>query len=305
MSWTAAHLPDLSRRTAVVTGANSGIGWHTTRELAAHGARVVLACRDAEKAKQAADRIRETVPSAELEVAELNLSSMTSVREFGAHWGEPLDLLVNNAGVMGPPRRALTEDGFELQFGTNHLGHFVLTGLLLPALLASRVPRVVTVASITHHRGNESLLHGNLGGRYQPQRSYGNAKLANLLFALELQRQADRRGLPLVSTAAHPGVASTGLVADREGMGANPFLRHVGPFFVKVFTQSAEVGARPVLYAAALGEPGSYTGPQRFGETRGPIGPATLSQHARDEKLAHALWRVSEDMTGFHFPWPS
>jgi NAD(P)-dependent dehydrogenase (short-subunit alcohol dehydrogenase family) len=305
MSWTAAQLPDLSGRTAVVTGANSGIGWHTARELAAHGARVVLACRDVERGKQAADRIRGLVPAAELDVAELNLSCMASVRAFGAHWSEPLDLLINNAGVMGPPKRLMTEDGFELQFGTNHLGHFVLTGLLLETLLGSPAPRVVTVASIAHHRGNESVLEGNLGGRYHAQRTYGNSKLANLLFAQELQRRSDEYGLARVSVAAHPGVSSTGLVADREGMGSNAFLRTVGPFFVKVFTQSAEVGARPTLYAAAFGEPGSYTGPQRLGETRGPIGPATPSSFARDEKLAHDLWRVSEDLTGFHYPWPS
>src|SRR5579859_337038 len=151
MKWTAEQLPDLGGRTAVVTGANSGIGWHTARALAAHGARVIMACRDLERGKLAADDVRASAPSADVDVAELNLASMASVRSFADGWTGPLDVLINNAGVMAPPRRATTEDGYELQFGTNHLGHFVLTGLLLPTLLDSSAPRVVTVASVAHH----------------------------------------------------------------------------------------------------------------------------------------------------------
>jgi NAD(P)-dependent dehydrogenase (short-subunit alcohol dehydrogenase family) len=305
VKWTAEQLPDLSGRTALVTGANSGIGWWTSQALATHGARVVLACRDVERGKQAADKIRAVRPSAELDVAHLDLSSMSSVRGFGDTWDGSLDLLINNAGVMAPPKRLTTEDGFELQFGTNHLGHFVLTGLLLPALLAAPAPRVVTVASVAHHGGTDAVLDGNAVGRYHPQRTYSNSKLANLLFAGELQRQAAVRGLPLVSVAAHPGVSATGLVADPQGMGAKRFVRTVAPLFVKLFTQSALAGARATLYAAALGEPGSYTGPQRLGETRGSIGPARRSTFARDEKLARRLWQVSEEITGFHYPWPA
>jgi NAD(P)-dependent dehydrogenase (short-subunit alcohol dehydrogenase family) len=305
VNWTADLLPDLTGRVAVITGANSGIGWFTVRELAAHGARVVLACRDAERGKQAADRIRAGLPTADLDVAELNLASMNSVRGFADSWVGPLDLLINNAGVMAPPKPVRTEDGFELQFGTNHLGHFVLTGLFLPALLAAPSPRVVTVSSIAHHGGTEAVLEGNAAGSYHSRRTYSNSKLANLLFALDLQRMASARGLPLVSVAAHPGVSATGLVGDPQGMGANPFMRTVAPLFVKVFTQSAAAGARPTLYAATEAAPGSYTGPQRFGETRGPIGPARLSTLAADEKLARRLWQVSEELTGFHYPWPS
>jgi NAD(P)-dependent dehydrogenase (short-subunit alcohol dehydrogenase family) len=205
--------------------------------------------------------------------------------------------------VMAPPRRANTEDGYELQFGTNHLGHFVLTGLLLPALLESAAPRVVTVASVAHFGGTESVLEANAGPDYHPQRTYSNTKLANLLFALELQRQAHSRGLPLVSTAAHPGVSATGLVGDSQGMGANRLTRTVAPVFLKIFTQSANAGARATLYAATMAVPGSYTGPQRFGETRGAIGPAKLSKFAQDERLQHRLWQVSEDLTGLHYPW--
>jgi NAD(P)-dependent dehydrogenase (short-subunit alcohol dehydrogenase family) len=303
MKWTADQMPDLTGRIAVVTGANSGIGWVTVRELAAHGARVVLACRDVEQGKLAVDRVHSTVPSAELDVVHLDLASMASVRSLADQWSGPLDLLVNNAGVMAPPRRARTEDGFELQFGTNHLGHFVLTGLLIPALLESAAPRVVTVASVAHFGGTEDVLEGNAGTSYQSQRTYSNSKLANLLFAMELQRQAESRGLALVSTAAHPGVSATGLVGDSQGMGANRFMRTVAPPFMKIFTQSPAAGARATLYAATVAQPGSYTGPQRFGETRGPIGPAKLSKFAQDERLQHRLWQVSEDVTGYHYPW--
>lgn len=298
-------MPDLTGRRAIVTGANSGIGWYTVRELARHGAHVVLACRDVERGKDAADRLRAAVPSADLDVAHLNLASMASVREFADAWTQPLDLLVNNAGVMAPPRRALTEDGFELQFGTNHLGHFALTGLLLPALLAAPAPRVVTISSTAHQGGTPSVVDGNAGEPYHAQRTYSNSKLANLLFARELHRLASTRGLPLVSAAAHPGISATGLVGDPQGMGANAVLRTVAPVVLRVFTQSAAAGARPSLFAATAAEPGSYTGPQRLGESRGRIGTAKLSVHAQDEKLARRLWLVSEELIGFRYPWPS
>jgi NAD(P)-dependent dehydrogenase (short-subunit alcohol dehydrogenase family) len=304
VTWTPAELPDLSGTIAIVTGANSGIGWHTAMQLAAHGARVVMACRDEVKANEAADRVRAEVPGAEVAVEGIDLSSMASIRNFADRWQDRVDLLVNNAGVMAPPSLRTTVDGFELQFGTNHLGHFVLTGLLLPSLLSSTNPRVVTVASTAHHTGNASVVDGNLGGPYHPQRSYGNSKLANLLFAFELQRLADAHGQKLTSVAAHPGVAATGLVADRQGMGANPLLRAIGPIFLTLFTQSAAIGARATLYAATEAEPGSYTGPQKWSESRGPIGPARLSDEAKDEKLAHRLWQVSEEVTGLHYPWP-
>jgi NAD(P)-dependent dehydrogenase (short-subunit alcohol dehydrogenase family) len=230
---------------------------------------------------------------------------MASVRAFADGWAGPVDLLVNNAGVMAPPHRRSTDDGFELQFGTNHLGHFVLTGLLLPALLSTAMRRVVTVASTAHHVGSPDVVDGNAGHSYHAQRTYGNSKLANVLFMRELQHQSDTRRLGLTSTAAHPGVASTGLVADPQGMGANRLLRLVAPLFLTVFTQSAAQGAEATLYAATAGEPGSFTGPQRMRESRGPIGAAKLSAPAQDERLAHRLWQVSEELTGFHYPWPA
>ena len=198
----------------------------------------------------------------------------------------------------------MTDDGFELQFGTNHLGHFVLTGLLLKTLAHSKAGRVVTVSSTAHHAGKADVVDGNIGDKYDPQHTYGNSKLANVLFARELQRQFEAHDLPLVSTVAHPGVAATGLVSDPQGMGANRLVRTVAPVFLTIFTQSAAAGARPVLYAASGAEPGSFTGPQRFFESRGGIGPANLSPEAQDDKLGRRLWQVSEEMTGFHYAWP-
>jgi NAD(P)-dependent dehydrogenase (short-subunit alcohol dehydrogenase family) len=304
VKWTAAQLPDQTGRTVMVTGGNSGIGFHVARELTRHGARVVLACRNAAAGESAAERIRRVRPGAEVSVAALDLASMSSIRQLADEWQGPLDVLINNAGVMAPPRAVTTEDGFELQFGTNHLGHYALTGLLLPTLLAGPAPRVVTVASVAHFGGTDEVLEANAGGQYNPQRTYSNSKLANLLFAFELDRLAREKQLPLVSNAAHPGVSATGLVGDPQGMGANRFLRTVAPPFLRVFTQSAAAGARAVLYAAAVAESGTYTGPQRFGETRGAIGVAKLSSYARDERLARKLWQLSEELTGLHYPWP-
>ena len=296
--WDATRLPDLSGRTVIVTGANSGIGFHTTKQLAARGARVVMACRNVDAANAVAGALR-----GDVSVAHLDLSSSASVREFADAWDGPLDLLVNNAGVMAPPKLNMTVDGYELQFGTNHLGHFVLTGLLLPSLVASGAGRVVTVASVAHHGGTDAVVEGNLGEGYNAQKTYSNSKLANLLFAMELHRELVAHDMPVTSTAAHPGVAATGLVPDRHGMGANPLVRVAGPVFLKMFVQSAAAGARATLFAATEAAPGSYTGPQWLGETRGPIGPAKLSQAAQDEKLARRLWQVSEEMTGLRYTW--
>ncbi len=296
MSFNPADLPDLTGTTAVVTGANSGIGFHTARELACHGATVVLACRDTASANRAAAKI-----PGPTRVEELDLASQASVAAFADRWVGPLDLLVNNAGVMRPPAYRVTEDGHELMFGTNHLGHFALTGRLLPALLAAAAPRVVTVASIAHLGGNPKVVQGNPPEHYDPNRDYAQSKLANVLFMLELHRRATAAGGKLVSTGAHPGVSATGLVGDPNGMGANRVIRAVSPFLLPVIFQSAAAGANPSLYAATLAEPGSYTGPQRLGESRGPIGPARLNRYAEDPALAAELWQVSEERTGVTF----
>jgi len=299
-AWSTSDIPSLAGTTAVVTGANSGIGWHTAAELARHGADVTLAVRSLDKGEAAAAQMREG-SAGTVRVARLDLGSLASVQEFAEAWDGPLGLLVNNAGLMSPPRYRETADGHELQFGTNHLGHFALTGRLLPALLAAPASRVVTVSSIAHHQGRADVVEGNPAGRYSPAPTYGNSKLANLLFAFELQRRASLAGVSLTSTAAHPGVASTGLVTSEQGLGSIPGVKQLAPLFLKLVFQSPKAGAEPTLYAATAAEPGSYTGPQSLRESRGKPGPARTSPLARDEALAGKLWSVSEDLTGVRF----
>jgi NAD(P)-dependent dehydrogenase (short-subunit alcohol dehydrogenase family) len=296
VSWTEKDLPDLTGRTAVVTGANSGIGFHTAKHFAGHGAHVVLACRNTDAAREAAAKI-----SGSTEVAELDLASLESVRRFADSVDRPVDLLVNNAGVMTPPRYRETTDGFELQYGTNHLGHVALTARLLPRLLAAPAPRVVAVASVAHHAGNASVLEANPEATYSPDPAYSNTKLANILFARELQRRAAAAGSKLTATAAHPGVAATNLVASRDGLGAIAPIRWTAPVWTKIIFQSALAGARPVMYAATEAEPGSYTGSTWLGEWRGPVGPAKLSRFAQDDELAAKLWDKSLAEAGVSF----
>ena len=301
--WSPADIPSLVGTTAVVTGGNSGIGYHTALELARHGATVTLAVRTPAKGEAAASRIRDSADGAQVRVARLDLGSLASVRDFADAWEGPLGLLVNNAGLMTPPRYQQTRDGFELQLGTNHLGHFALTGRLLPALLAAPAPRVVTVSSIAHHRGTPAVLDGNPAERYHPPTAYGNSKLANVLFALELQRRSTAAGASLTSTAAHPGVSATNLVASEQGLGSAWVVRLLAPLAMRVVVQSATAGAEPTLYAATAAEPGSYTGPQGLRETRGRVGPARLSAPATDETLATTLWDLSEQLTSVRYDW--
>ena len=293
MAWKPSQIGDLTGRTAIVTGANSGIGFVEARTLAEHGAHVILAVRNVEAGRAAASRIDGSTV-----VEALDLASQESVRDFAARIEGPVDLLVNNAGVMRPPARRTTVDGYELQFGTNHLGHFALTARLLPALLAARSPRVTTVASIAHHEGDARVVEGNPPGDYQPRTAYGRSKLANLLFSLELHRRATASGSRLTSTAAHPGVAVTNLVASRDGMGSSWVVRTLAPPLMRVVLPGSEGGAEAILYAATVAEPGSYSGPQGPGEVRYGVGPARLSSLATDEDLARRLWAVSEELTG-------
>ncbi|HYN67331.1 MAG TPA: oxidoreductase [Ornithinibacter sp.] len=298
MRWTPDQIGDLSGTTALVTGANSGIGLVEARELARHGADVVLAVRNTDAGEAASARIRATGVSGSVRVERLDLAAQESVHAFAQRFEGPLDLLVNNAGVMAPPRRRETVDGFELQFGTNHLGHFALTGLLMPHLLAAPAPRVTTVSSIAHHAGDGAVLEGNPAQGYNPNVTYGRTKLANLLFALELQRRATAAGSRLTSTAAHPGVSATNLVASRDGLGSIPVVGTIGQWGVKLLFPGPEKGAEAVLYAATEAAPGSYSGPTGLRETRGPVGEARLSALARDETLAALLWERSEELTG-------
>jgi NAD(P)-dependent dehydrogenase (short-subunit alcohol dehydrogenase family) len=298
--WTAVQIPDQKGRLAVVTGSNSGIGLITARELARAGATVVLACRDTKKADAAGAQIVAAVPAAQLEIAALDLSSLDSVRSFAQRFPhDRLDLLINNAGVMAPPRRE-TADGFELQFGTNHLGHFALTGLLIERMAGREDARVVTVSSGAHRMGR--IAFDDLQGerKYRRWAAYGQSKLANLLFAFELDRRLRAVGSSIRSVAAHPGYAATNLQ-----FAAAPRLDRTFMWFGNQFmAQSADMGALPTLYAATYPglEGGSYIGPDRFFEQRGHPTKVGTTPFARDEEVARKLWSVSEELTSVHFP---
>jgi NAD(P)-dependent dehydrogenase (short-subunit alcohol dehydrogenase family) len=300
--WTAADIPDLTGRRAVVTGASSGLGLETARRLAAHGAHVVMTSRDPARGDQAVRRVLADVPHASVRPAELDLADMASVRALAAALGEePLDLLVNNAGVMAvPPRHTL--DGFELQMGTNHLGHFALTGLLLPALLARPGARVVTVSSFLHRFGALDLTDLMSERSYDPWRAYSGSKLANLLFVRELHSQARRVGADLVSVGAHPGYARTNLVAagPAGGRRVTGALLRAGTVLVG---QSARSGALPQLRAATDPEvrSGEYYGPRGPGEQRGLPKRVRTSANARDDRTAGLLWAESVRLTGVTF----
>ena len=287
---TSPALPDFSGRTVVVTGANSGIGLAAARALAGAGARVVLAVRDADRGRRAA----ETIPG-HSEVRPLDLADLGSVRAFAETWTGDLDVLINNAGVMAVPERR-THDGFELQIGTNHLGHFALTNLLLPHL----TDRVVTVASGAHRMGKIALDDLNWERReYDRWRAYGQSKLANLLFTLELQRRLDESGSGVRALAAHPGWAATNLQSRTESRLQNALMA-VGN---RVLAQTDEQGARPTLYAASedlLGA--SYVGPDGFQEMRGRPTLVGRSDAALDVDTARGLWELSERLTGASFP---
>jgi NAD(P)-dependent dehydrogenase (short-subunit alcohol dehydrogenase family) len=300
--WTARDIPDQHGRRIVVTGASSGLGLETARELVRHGASVVLAVRDPTRGANAAADIERTAPGAPPEVRPLDLADLASVRAFAGAWDGPLDVLVNNAGVMALPY-GLTADGFEMQFGTNHLGHFALTGLLLPALLAAPAPRVVTVSSGVHHAGSidfEDLQHER---SYQRWQAYSASKLANLLFAFELQRRVDGAGLPLLSVAAHPGYAATNLQLAGPRMEGRLVRQGVMSVGNLLLGQSAAKGALPQLYAATAGDVrgGEYFGPRGLMEGRGSPTRVKGSSRANDPELARKLWDVSEDLTGVRF----
>ncbi|MBB5078974.1 oxidoreductase [Nonomuraea endophytica] len=303
MGWTAADIGDLSGLTAVVTGANSGIGMIAAGELARRGAATVLACRDVAKGEAAVELMRKAAPDASIEVRQLDLADLASVRAFAAAYTGGLDILVNNAGVMALPYRQ-TVDGFEMQFGTNHLGHFALTGLLLPRLLERPDPRVVTVSSGLHKTGRIDFddLQGERA--YRKWAAYGQSKLANLLFAYELQRRAAGA---LTSVAAHPGYAATNLQAAGPRMEGNAILEFGSRLGNILFAQSAERGALPLLYAATERglAGGTYVGPDGAFGSRGYPTTVDSSPASKDRTVAARLWTVSEDLTGVQYDFPS
>jgi NAD(P)-dependent dehydrogenase (short-subunit alcohol dehydrogenase family) len=291
-TFTTADIPGMAGQTVIVTGASSGIGLATARALAASGGHVVLAVRSLDKGKEAAAAIHGST-----EIRELDLASLESVRAFAADWDRPVDLLINNAGVSGPAL-ARTADGFEMKIGTNHLGHFALTGLLLPHVTG----RVVTVASQAERFARLDIDDLNWEHRpYAPSRAYNDSKLANLLFSAELQRRLTAAGSTVLANAAHPGLVAT------------PIYHHEGPrrpadiiwtLVNRLAAQTPERGALPTLYAAIADIPGdSFAGPSHLGHMRGAPQLIARSAAAKDPELARRLWSASEQLTGVRFPF--
>ncbi|MFF7751276.1 oxidoreductase [Streptomyces sp. NPDC007971] len=302
MGWTAQSIPDQTGRLAVVTGANSGLGYVTARELARRGARVVLACRSEARGRDAGDKLVAQVPGARVEVERLDLGDLGSVRAFARRVTyDRLDLLVNNAGVMAPPY-GTTADGFETQFGVNHLGHFALTGLLLPRLLAAPGARVVTVSSVLHALAGIDPDDLNSEYRYRRWTAYARSKTANLLFTHELARRLVAHGADVVAAAAHPGYAATNLQTAgprAEGRRGAELLMELGN---RLFAQPAEAGALPTLYAATAPgvRPDSFHGPS-FAMWRGAPAPSWRAPWTLDDRAAHRLWDVSVQLSGVDF----
>lgn len=304
--WTASDIPDCSDRTFIVTGANSGLGLETARHLTRHGGSVILACRNTDKGAQALDVLRSVDPDVRAEVRALDLADLDSVRHFADALGndiDSLDVLINNAGVMAIPRQE-TADGFEMQFGTNHLGHFALTGRLLPLLGRGSDPRVVTVSSGAHRAGKMNFDDIHSRSRYRRWGAYGQSKLANLLFTFELARRIDLTGADLTAAAAHPGYAATNLQSVGPAMSGRRASERLMSVANSVFAQSADRGALPSLYAATAADVanGGYYGPDGFAEQRGKhpkrVGSSRRSQ---DVAAAQRLWDLSEELTGVSF----
>jgi NAD(P)-dependent dehydrogenase (short-subunit alcohol dehydrogenase family) len=300
--WTTADVPDQSGRVAVVTGANTGLGYHTAAALVETGAHVVLAVRNTEKGNHALARIAAAYPNADVTLQELDLGSLDSVRNAAAALREAyprIDLLINNAGVMWTPRQ-LTADGFEMQFGTNHLGHFALTGLLLENLLPVRGSRVVTVSS-SGHRFRAAINFDDLQSEQHYDRfaAYGQSKLANLLFTYELQRRLATAQKNTIAVAAHPGAASTELARNAPTL-VKPVFALVSPFLF----QNAAMGALPTLRAATDPgvEGGQYYGPDGLGEQRGHPKLVSSSGQSHDEDVQRRLWAISEELTRVTYP---
>ncbi len=304
-AWTADDMPDLSGKTIVVTGGNSGIGYEAALEFARKRAEVILACRDLGKARTAATQITASSSGAKVSVMELDLANLASVRGFSDafHLEHPaLHVLVNNAGVMAIPYRQ-TADGFEMQFGTNHLGHFALTGLLLDRLVATEGARVVNVSSGAHRFGSIHFDDLQWKQNYRKWRAYGQSKLANLLFTFELQRRADAAGKKLLSVACHPGYAATNLQAVGPKMMGSSMAEYLMDLGNRAFAQSAAMGALPTEYAAVAPDVhgGEYIGPDGVGEFWGHPKRVPCSAAAKDTAAAAKLWEVSEQLTNVHY----
>jgi NAD(P)-dependent dehydrogenase (short-subunit alcohol dehydrogenase family) len=301
--WTAGDIPDQSGKVAVITGANSGLGYHTALELARRGARVVVASRSDVRGKEAVARIIAEVPDADLDLRSLDLANLADIRTFanGVSTSYPsIDLLINNAGVMAIPR-STTADGFEMQFGTNHLGHFALTGHLLPNLLANPAARIVTVSSTAHKPGHLNFDDLMAEQRYRKWGVYSNTKLANLLFTYELQRKLAAAGSSVIAVAAHPGTSATNLV--NVSAQDNIIKRIVMPAGARLISQSAAKGALPQLYAATAPDVkgGEYFGPNGIAESFGYPKRVDSIPASKDLAAAARLWSISEELTGVSY----
>src|SRR4051812_2774548 len=299
MNWTTADIPSQDGRVAIVTGANSGLGFHVALTLGRAGAHVILACRDHGRGQDALNRMRAEVPDGDYELRSLDVASLEAVRAFAAEAPDRIDLLINNAGVMAPPYRK-TVDGFEMQLGTNYLGHFALTGLLFSRLEAADAPRVVTAGSNMHKLGKLQWDDLQSERRYRKWTAYGTSKLANVMFAFELQRRATAAGSKLLSAAAHPGWAATGLYHKGARVGNATLQEKVMTLPTRYLAQSGFEGARPTLYAATAPDvpAGAYIGPSKRMETVGPPKLTEGSARSRDEAEGRRLWEVSEQLTG-------
>jgi NAD(P)-dependent dehydrogenase (short-subunit alcohol dehydrogenase family) len=302
--WTTADIPPQNGRTAVVTGATGGLGYETALALAGAGATVVLTGRNDAKGRRALQQIRAQFPNADIDYETLDLANLASVADFAARFSAShasLDLLVNNAGVMALPTRQTTADGFEMQFGTNYLGHYALTAHLLPLLRRGDRPRVVNLSSLAHRWG--AIDFDDLQGlrSYGPAKAYSQSKLAMLVFALELQRRSDAAGWDLMSNAAHPGYARTDLITN--GPGARGVLSQINKLLGPLISHSAAEGALPTLFAATSPEAkaAGYYGPNGFYELKGPPAPAKIMPQAKDVAVAARLWDVSAALTGVSF----
>ncbi|WP_336048975.1 oxidoreductase [Streptomyces sp. CA2R101] len=302
--WNTSHIADQTGRSAVVTGANSGLGYATARELARHGARVLLACRNEARGMAALDRLRADVPTAEAEFRPLDLADLSSVRDFAAALddfdGDRLDLLINNAGVMALPYRT-TPDGFEMQFGTNHLGHFALTGLLLPKLLATPGARVVTVSSMLHALADLDYTDLNSTRSYRRWIAYSRSKSANLLFTHELTRRLAAAGSQVVAAAAHPGYASTNLMTAGVRMEGRTSAERIIDFGTGLIGQSPDGGALGTLCAATAPHmrPDSFIGPRNG--LRGAPAQSFRAPWTKKDANGERLWAASEELTGVHY----
>jgi hypothetical protein len=303
--WTAADIPPLQGKTFLVTGANSGLGYETALALAGKGAHVILACRDQGKGRGAEAQIRAAHPRATTTLMPLDLASVADIRRFASEVLSTyprLDVLVNNAGVMALPYRR-TADGFEMQFGTNHLGHFALTGLLLPRLRETSGARVVTVSSGFHRLGKIRFDDPQWERGYSKWPAYGQSKVANLLFTYELHRKLERAGASTISVAAHPGYAATNLQAAGPRMEGASMAERFAAIGNRLLAQSAAMGALPQIYASVMPDVrgGEYFGPSGVGEMWGHPRRVTSNAHSHDEGVARRLWELSESATGVRY----